>query len=940
MRYMLRVTATVNAVLAAVLAQAIGAQQLDLAERLPVDSQVRINTLENGLRYYVRANQRPENRAELRLVVNVGSVLEDDDQLGLAHFAEHMAFNGTESFEKQAIIDYLETVGMRFGADINASTSFDETIYRLTVPTDDAEILDTGFRILEEWAHKVTFDREEVELERGVVIEEWRRGRGADARMRDEQFPTLFANSRYADRLPIGTIESLENFEYERLTGFYERWYRPDLMAVIAIGDFDPDAIETLIRDRFGGIPLISGATPRPVFDVPPHAETLFALASDPEAATSMVSVYHKQPLREQGSVGSYRQSIVEQLYNSMFNDRLAELTHTSDPPFIFGFSSQGQLVRSGEVYFLAALVAGGAIETGLRALLVEAERVERHGFVESELERAKAEALRGMEQFFADRGTRESRSFAAEYRRNYLTDEPIPGIEVELELYRTFLPTITLSDVNSLAEQWLTDQSRVILSNSPINDEIEQPTESGLQLVLESIDDVPIEPYEDTVTEAPLIANAPAGSEVIEESAYPSLGVVIWELANGVRVLLKSTDFEDDEVVFRAFSPGGTSLASDEDFIAARTASSVVSQGGVGDFNLINLQKALAGKAVRVSPSIATFTEGLAGSASPEDIETMFQLIYLYFTQPRSDSVAFQSFRSRMSAFFANRGADPEAVFSDTVSVTLSQGHLRARPITPEFFEGMDLETSYEFYRDRFADAGDFTFIIVGKFEPDSIRSLVETYLGGLPSTGRQESWQDVGIEAPSGVIRKRVVAGIEPKSRTEIVFTGELSPTRHNRYILSSTAAVLEIMLRERLREDLGGTYHVGVSAEVEREPDHGYSFHITFGSDPERTDELIAVVFEQIASLATAGPSDSNLVKVQQAQRLSYETSLRRNDFWVSNLVRAERYGTDPEMILRLEELIDGLTKERIRRAADEYLSMDNYVLVSLFPESRSP
>ncbi|MEE8251909.1 MAG: pitrilysin family protein, partial [Gemmatimonadales bacterium] len=433
----------------------------DPGTTLPVDSAVTIGTLQNGLRYYIRTNQRPENRAELRLIVNAGSVLEDDDQRGLAHVVEHMAFNGTENFAKQAIVDYLESIGMRFGPDINAFTSFDETVYMLTVPTDDATMLEMGFQILEEWAHRQTLEPEEIELERGVVIEEWRRGRGAEARMRDAQFPTLFADSKYAERLPIGTVEVLEGFDRERLQSFYDMWYRPDLMAVVAVGDFNGDSVQQLIHRYFAAIPVATNPRPRDNFEVPQHDETLFAIASDPEASNSRVSLYHKQPVRDQSTYRAYRQRLVEVLYNAMFNNRLSELAQSAEPPFIAGFSTQGQFVRTSEVYFLAALVAPGGIEIGLEALVTEAKRVAQFGFTEAELDRTKADVLRSMEQVYADRNTRDSRLLAAEYRRSFLTGEPIPGIETELELHRLFLPRITLDDVDRLAGEWLTEHSR-----------------------------------------------------------------------------------------------------------------------------------------------------------------------------------------------------------------------------------------------------------------------------------------------------------------------------------------------------------------------------------------------------------------------------------------------------------------------------------------------
>jgi zinc protease len=909
---------------------------LDPNAPLPTDPAVRIGTLENGLRYYIRENREPRDRAELRLVVKAGSVLEDEDQLGLAHFVEHMAFNGTEHFEKQELVDYLERIGMRFGADINAYTSFDETVYRLTVPTDSADLVATAFQILEDWAHLQSFDPEEIDKERGVVIEEWRLGRGAGARMRDKQLPILFKGSRYAERLPIGKKEVLESFDHETLKRFYRDWYRPDLMAVIAVGDFDAAAIEELIRDHFGKLTNPESPRERPTYPVPDHDETLFAIATDPEATTSSVSVYWKQPLRDQGTVAAYRQSLVEALYNRMLNTRLFELTQEADPPFLGAFSGQGRFIGAKEFYILGAGVRDDGIERGLEAVLTEAERVKRFGFTESELERQKKDLLREVEQAYAEREKTESRVYAQEYIRHFLWDEPIPGIEREFELHKQLLPGIRLDEVNRLAKEWIVDGNRVIVVSAPEKEGVEVPGEEDLAALFNAVAGTEVTAYEDTMADAPLVSEVPPPGRVVASEKIDEIGVWRWELSNGVRVLLKPTDFKDDEILIRAWSPGGTSLAPDSIYIAAATAATVVSQGGVGEFSLVDLQKALAGKAVRVSPFIASLGEGLAGSVSPSDVKTLFQLVYLYFTAPRKDEDAYLSFKSRIQAFLKNRSADPIAAYRDTLTVTLTQHHFRTRPPTLELYDEMDLDESFAFYRDRFADAGDFVFVIVGAFDPDSLRPLVETYLGGLPSSGRRESWRDEGIRPPTGVIEKVVRRGIEPKSQTQIVFTGPFEWTRGNRYLIRSLANVLRIRLREVLREDMGGTYGVGVSGIGERDPRPEYTFRISFGSAPDRLEELTAVVFQQIDSLKRVGPTPDEVDKVKEMQRRDRETQLRQNSYWLSQLIVAERYGLDPRNILTYEELIESLTPEAIREAANRYLPTDNYVRVSLYPE----
>ena len=918
-------------------AQDAPAGRFHISDTLPVDPHVTVGRLENGLRYFIRVNRRPAQRAELRLIVNAGSVLEDDDQLGLAHFVEHMAFNGTEHFPKQELVDYLERIGMQFGPDVNAYTSFDETVYMLTVPTDSAAILQQAFQVLEDWAQLQTFDSTEIELERGVVLEEWRLGRGAAARMWDEQFPVLFQGSRYAERLPIGTPEILETFEHDALERFYRDWYRPDLMAVVAVGDFDSDVVESLIRQHFSGLRSPAAVRPRRLAEVPDHDEPLFSIATDGEATRTQVTLYFKQPVRPQETVGDYRRGFVEGLYSGMLNRRLFELSQQPDAPYLGAGSGQGRFVRSKEVYIMGAAVREDGVTGGLEALLTEAERVAQHGFTASELARAKTELLRWMEQAYAERDKTESSRYAAEYGRAFLEDEPFPGIAVEYELAQQLVPTVELHEVHRLAREWITHHNRVVLVNGPEKEGLVLPGEAELQAVFATVAAEELTPYVDDVAEAPLLADSPEPGPVVHEGAVEELDVTVWELANGVRVILKPTDFKDDQILFESWSPGGTSLAPDVDHVAARTARNVVVRGGVGQFGLVDLDKVLAGKAVSVSPYISSLYEGLSGSASPRDIETLFQLVYLYFTAPRKDPDAYVALRQQITASVENRAADPMVAFYDTLRVTLAQHHLRRRPATVALYDEMDLDKSFAIYRDRFADASDFTFVFVGNFDADSIRPLVETYLGGLPSIGRIESWRDVGIRPPSGVIRRTVHRGVEPRSQTVLAFAGAWEYSRRDQYVLRALGGVLEIRLRERLREALGGTYRVGVSSMGQRRPNEEFSVRISFGSDPERVEELVGVVFQQIDSLKALGPTEAEIEKVQEMHRRARETELRENGFWSLMLLDHDRFGSDAREILAYEDLVAALSADMVRQAARRYLRTDNHVLVTLYPEA---
>ncbi|HDQ45857.1 MAG TPA: insulinase family protein [bacterium] len=906
-----------------------------LEDVLPVDPEVRTGTLENGLRYLIRKNTHPENRAELRLAVNAGSVLETDAQQGLAHFVEHMAFKGTTHFEKQEIVHYLESIGMRFGPDINAYTGFDETVYLLEVPTDSLDYLEKAFLILSDWAHGITFDPDEIDRERGVIIEEWRIGRGAAARMFDKQLPVLFQDSRYAERLPIGKMEIVERCGPETLREFYDTWYRPDLMAVVAVGDFEVRHIEDLIQIYFSAIPKPGRPADRPDFPVPDHKETRFAIATDPEAMRTRVSVYFKKPLPSEQTVGDYRRMLIENLYDAMFNERLIERLREADPPFLYGLAGSGRFVRSKGVYSISAGVDEGGVLRGLEAILIEAERVKRHGFTPSEFDRTRRDMLRGMEQAVRERDKTQSGRFASEYVRHFLVDEPISGIDFEYGLTLRFMPEIRLDEVNALASETVSDSNRVVLVSAPEKEDVPVPPEEALLGVFERVKEMDILPYEDEVSDAPLVRRLPDPGRIVHESEIESLGITEWRLSNGVRVILKPTTFRNDEILFDAFSPGGTSLAPDSLYVTASMAAQLVRGSGFGPFTETALNKRLAGKVVRASPVIGGLSEGISGSASPRDIRTLFELIYLQFTEPRADSTAFLSLRNRLLGVLRNRSASPEAAFSDTVAITLARGHFRARPWSEALLEEIDLEEARRFYADRFADAGDFTFVFVGNLKPDTLRPLIETYLGGLPSFGRDETWRDHGIVPPEGRIEKILQRGLEPRARVRMVFAGEATYSRQDAYDLDATLDFLRIHLREVLREDLGGTYGVGVSGSLVRLPRERYEVTVSFGCDPVRVDELTETVLATLDSLASAGPSPVSLRKVQEAQRRAYETRLKENRFWLGALYRAYYFGDDPARVLAYPELVDGLSGEAVRNAVRTRFDPENLIRFVLLP-----
>ena len=907
------------------------------AEVLPEDPAVLTGQLDNGLRYYVRQNGRPENRAFLRLVVRAGSVLEDDDQLGLAHFVEHMAFNGTEHFEKAELLDYLQSIGMRFGADVNAYTSFDETVYMLEVPTDDPDILDKALLVLEDWAGAVTLDDEEVELERGVVIEEWRGGRGAGARLLDAEIPYRFHGSRYAERLPIGDPEMLREVPPQRLRDFYRDWYRPDLMAVVAVGDFDAEAMEASIGRRFAALQGPDEPRERFETEIPPHEETLVSIFTDPELTRSSISVAFKGEADEFVTVADYRERLVRGLYNGLLNNRLAERAEEADPPFIGATSTRGTLARTRSLYLLRAGAREGAEVRALEALLTESERARRHGFEESELERARVNTLRSMDRAWDERDKTHSAAYAGEYQRNFLSDEPFPGIAYERELARRYVPGITLAEVNRVADGWIHDEDRVILASGPQKEGLAPPVEEELLAVFDRVGELEVAAWEDDVGEGALVPVRPSPGRIVERSAIEELGVTEWRLSNGVRVVLRPSDFKNDEVLFASFSPGGVSLVSDEDWLEANVATSVAQLSGFGNFSLTQLNKALAGKVARVGPVIGPLFEGINGRGSPKDLETLFELIYLSGTSPRRDAEAYDSFLTRQGALLRNQSAMPVYAFVKTLQELLSQEHPRRRMLTEEMLAELDRDRIFAVYEDRFRDFSDFTFFFAGSFELEAMEPLVATWLGGLPSTGREEAWRDVGVRPPEGRVERTVYKGLEDKSQVALVYTGPFEQSQLNRYRLNSMVSLLRDRLRERLREELGGTYGANVGGGAERIPVSAFAIQIGFGCDPDRVEEMLRAVNEEIARLREEPATDEEVGQIAEQQRRGRETAKETNGFWLGVLQSVYRFEDDPLSILAYEELFDRLDAEMIRSAARDYLGGENLVQVLLMPEA---
>jgi zinc protease len=903
--------------------------------RIPDDPQVISGVLENGLKYYIKENSYPENRAVLRLAVNAGSVLEDEDQRGLAHFVEHMAFNGTEKYSKNELVDYLESLGLEFGPDINAYTSFDETVYKLQVRTDLSEQLFTGLDILNQWAFHLTFNENEIDKERGVILEEWRLGRGAQARMMDKTFPILFKDSKYGVRLPIGLKDVITDCEYDSLTRFYRDWYRPDLMAIVAVGDFDALEVEKTIKETFSAARNPAVIRERIEEEVPSHKETLFSIQSDKEATSSLIQLINKYDQDMIRVPSDYNRKTAEMLYYSMLNSRLTELAKGENPPFLNGFAYSSSYAKATSFSSIGALTADTGLEKGLQTLLTEASRAQKFGFTPGELNRAKKDLLSRIEKYYNERNNLESFYFADDLVNAFLNGTPVPSIEYEWNLYSKIIPEITMDDVNGISQDLLSEENRVILVTAPQNETIILPTEESLGNIFQSVNNLAIEPYSDDFNERELLIDKPVGSEVHVTRFFENQNVTEWTLTNGIKIVLKPTDFKKDEILFSSFSPGGTSLVEDADYLSAMFSTSTITANGIGDFSSIELEKQLAGKQISASPYIGDLKEGFRGSARPADLEAMFQLLYLTATSPRKDDIAWNSFMDRVGESIKNRDSDPRQQYYDLVNSTMSSDHFRTRPLTTERLKEVDLEKSLSIYKDRFADFSDFTFFFTGSFTLDEIQPLIETYIGGLPVTQRNDKWIDRGIQYPEGQIKKSLTAGLEPVSMVTLAYTGEFDWSRDELYKMISLEALLQTKLTKIVREDASGVYGIGIRFSPDKDPVSDYNFRISFSCDPARTEELKSLVLSQIEELRKGSIDEQIVLDIKEAQLVSYDESLKQNKWWLGQLENVWYYDYDIETITGKKEMYSSLKSDDIIYAADKYLSDKNLMEIILYP-----
>ncbi len=904
---------------------------------LQFDPEIATGQLDNGLIYYVYENEEPENVAYLHLVIRAGSLQEDEDQQGLAHFVEHMAFNGSANFDSGEIINFLESIGMEYGPHLNASTGYDETIYKLKIPTDDPAIIKKSMLVLADFAGEVSFKEQAFENERKVVVEEWRQSLGSSERQSEKLIKIHFANSRYAERRPIGKVDLIKTFEPQRARDFYYEWYRPELMAVIAIGDFEKENIVSLIKEHFSSLTNPTQARPREVYSVPLTTKDSVHFVTDTEETTTLLKVLFNHKAKLFRTQGDFRDDVILWMYLDLLNQRLSEIALQKDPPFVAAGIYDDQLTPKNTQYTLAFIPLNDDFKRGFEAILTEIERVRQYGFLNSELKRIKDDYLSYYQKIYDNRDDQDSTFFLEDFIDRFISKEAITSIVFDYELIKAMLPTITTEDLKTITDQWFLDEGRKIVIIAPEKNLDSLPTPDDLLTLLNQSSQNQLAAYEeDDVVQRPLLEVSPVPSKIIYEKYHKQLDTTEWWLANGVRVILKPTDYKKNSIMFSAQSPGGTSLASDEFFVSADKAIEVVTYSGVGSFNAIELNKKLSGKNLSIKPKIFSLSECMSGSSTIEDLSTLFELIYLYFTAPRFDEDDFENYKNSEREMLLDQQLDPEEVFSDLYISKLYDNHYRVRPWTIELLEEIDYEQAFQFYQERFDNAGDFTFYFVGSFDLKTIKPLVETYLGGLPNTFKRENWKDRNVDYFRGMHSNTLRMGLEPKSTTYLIYTGPFAYNIRNRLNFYAMEKMLNIRLKESVREKIGGVYSIGAYGWKDKYPNQSYVFIISFNSDPERQEEIIEAIEKEVENLQENGLGQSYLDKVNKQMLQEYQEEYKTNDFWLSTFQFYDWIKEPYSNIYRVEQLHQQRTLKEIVNLARKTFIKRNYMLLTHLPE----
>lgn len=917
------------------------AQQMQFPP-LPVDKNVRIGQLDNGLTYYIRHNKLPENRAEFYIAQKVGSILEEPQQRGLAHFLEHMAFNGTKNFPGDdkglGVIPWCETVGIKFGTNLNAYTSIDETVYNISnAPIDRTGVLDSCLLILHDWSNYILLKDDEIDKERGVIREEWRSRNSGMLRVYTDLLPTIYQGDKYADCMPIGSIDVINNFPYKDIRDYYHKWYRPDLQGIVIVGDIDVDTVEAKLKAVFADVQKPVNPAERTYYPVTDNKEPIVAIGTDKEVDDPSIEIYFKQdatPDSEKNNVGYLASQYMTSMISSMLNARLSELVQSANPPFTRASSyySDFFVAKTKEAFALSASSKADGIETALKTLLQETERARRFGFTESEYARARANYLQSLESAYNEREKTKHGSYVREYVQNFLNGEPIPGIEAEYAMMNQLAPNIPLQAMNMIMQQLVPDSNQVVIIAGPAKESLKYPTKEEVINLLKGMKDLDLQAYVDKVSDEPLMKEAPKGGKIISEKEGDIYGSTKLVLSNGVTVYVKKTDFKADEIRMKGTSLGGKSIFPDKDALNFAVMDNVIAVGGLGNFSQVDLTKVLAGKKVSFNAGLGATTENVFGTCSPKDFETMMQLTYLTFTAPRKDAEAFESFKNRMKAQLESAQANPLSSINDSLQKAMYNNHPRVVMMKPEMVDQIDYDRILEMYNDRFKDASDFTFYFVGNIDLETAKPLIAEYLGALPAINRKETFKDTKMSIRKGVYKNEYAKEQQTPTATIVfLYSGKAPYTLKNDILLSFATQVLDMVYTEEVREKEGGTYGVNCFGDLQKYPKEQLLLQIVFQTDPAKKDKLAGIVVDELKKLAAEGPSDVHLQKVKEYMLKKYADNQKENGYWMNNLNDYFYYGMD--MTEGYTDIVNSITAKDIQKFVSDLLKQGNEIEVTM-------
>ena len=908
---------------------------------LPLDPAVRYGKLDNGLTYYIRHNNLPENRADFYIAQKVGSILEEDSQAGLAHFLEHMAFNGTTNFPEKKMLNYLEENGVKFGENVNAYTSFDETVYYLSnVPLVREGILDSSLLILHDWANEISLVGKEIESERGVIREEWRTTGGAQKRLWDRMLPVMFKGSKYANRMPIGRIDVINNFKHQEIRDYYEKWYRPDLQGIIIVGDIDVDEVEEKVKTLFSKIELDPNAAERIYFPVPDNDETIVSIATDKEATGTSINVFYKHDplpdeikLSEAGFVISYIKSVA----SSMLSERFQEITQKPNSPFLGAGAYDGPyfVAKTKDAWTVASSAAEDKIEDALAAMIRETERVKRFGFTDSEYERVRENVIKGYENAYNNKDKQANSTYSKQYVNSFTNNAPFPGIEFEYNWINNNAPQIPVEAVNQVVADMIQDKNMVISITGPEKEGLVYPTKEEVLAIVENAKAEELEAHEEVVSDEPLIVTPPTQGEITKVETNEELDATVWTLSNGIKVVLKETDFRDDQIVMTATSFGGASKYAMEDPLNTKVMGDVISLGGVGNFSNINLRKALTGKTAFASPSVSLISKGFSGASSISDFETLMQLVYLHFTAPRKDQDAFDSFIQRMESQLKNAEAEPSVALKDTITHMLYGDNPIVSRLKLNDLKSIDYNKIMAMYRDIFSNPGSFVFTFVGNIDQEAIKPAILTYLASLPGYAAKGEITDIPMDVTKGkatnIFQQEM---LNPKASVLNVFSGKMERTLKNRVTMTVFNQILDLVYTEKVREDEGGTYGVSSGGSISRYPENQTILQVTYDTDPALMEHLNTIIHKELKELAVNGPREADFNKVKEFMNKSYSESVKQNAYWLGALSTYYSYNEDNHTDYL--STLNSITMEDVRVFIEELLSQENEIIISMMPK----